>query len=100
MNSWLAFHQGFQTLENNGIHSTVRQAIFNLKNTKDNTEKPLGRSGSCFHCLSCFTNSREQQKLLGKQPREFHRSCAFGNLAGKTLALVYEILLAINLKFF
>ncbi len=48
------FYQCFQTLENNGIHSTVHQAIFivllNLQNNQDNKN----------HCLSHFANSREQ----------------------------------------
>ena len=40
------FHQGFQTLENNRIHSTVHQAVFivllKLQNTQDNKNN-LGR---------------------------------------------------------
>ena len=39
INSKLLFHQGFQTLDNNGIHSTAHQAIFTvllkLQNTQD-----------------------------------------------------------------
>ncbi len=42
-NSWLVFHQGFQTLENNQIHSTVHQVIFivllKLQNTQDNKKR-------------------------------------------------------------
>ncbi len=85
----------FQTLEDNGIHSTVYQAIFivllNLQNTQDNKNHSVVQA-SCFHCLSCFTNSREQQKMLGKQPRgSIVLDRVFGN-PGKTFALVYEIL--------
>ena len=63
INSWLVFHQSFQTLENNRIHSTVHQAIIivllklqNIQDNKNNSAIPA----SCFHCLSCFTNSGDQ----------------------------------------
>ena len=89
------FYQGLQTLENNKKHSAYRLVIFNVLSRLQNIreqQKSLGLRLVIFIILSCFTNTREQSKSLGSMPHDFHCSLVFVT-RGKTLELVYEILL-------
>jgi hypothetical protein len=70
------------------VHSTVHQAIFivllNLQNTQDN-KNYSALPASCFHCRSCFTNSREQSNcLVNSLVNSIVLACLHGN-PGKTL---------------